>query len=91
LAAVDANTGEYVTWNNENTTFDEVTQSCTSSGSIPGAFYPQVMKGYVLMDGGTMWNINIDSGIQYCLDQGYTQDQIILDILICGTEPSLNE
>lgn len=91
LAAVDANTGEYVTWNNANTTFDEVPQSCTSSGSIPGAFYPQIMKGYVLMDGGTMWNINIDSGIQYCLDQGFTQEQIVLDLMICGTEPNLNE
>lgn len=91
LAAVDANTGDYHIWDNSNVTFDTVPQSAASSGSIPGAFFPQQMDGLVLMDGGTMWNINIDSGVQYCLDQGYTQEQIILDMVICGTEPTLNE
>jgi len=72
LAAVDANTGEYVTWTEKNTSFEELPQACTSSGSIPGAFFPQEMKGYVLMDGGTMWNANVDSAVNYCLEKGFT-------------------
>lgn len=40
VAAVDANTGEYVTFDQTNTTFDELPQSCASSGSIPVVFTP---------------------------------------------------
>ena len=72
LAAVDANTGDYVTWTEKNTSFNDLAQSCASSGSIPGAFIPQHLKGYVLMDGGTMWDVNVDSAVNYCLDQGFT-------------------
>lgn len=35
------------------------------------------------MDGGTVWNVNIDSAVNYCLDKGYPEDKIILDVLIC--------
>ena len=38
VAAVDANTGEYVTFDQTNTSFDEIPQSCASSASIPVAF-----------------------------------------------------
>lgn len=68
VAAVDVNTGEYVTFNENNTTFDDLPQSCASSGSIPVVFPPQHFKGHILMDGGTVWNVNIDSAVNYCLD-----------------------
>jgi len=68
VATVDANSGEYVTFTEKNTTFDELPQSCASSGSIPVVFQPQHFKGMVLMDGGTVWDVNIDSAINYCLD-----------------------
>ncbi len=36
------------------------------------------------MDGGTVWNINIDSAINQCRDMGATNEEITLDIVICG-------
>ena len=63
VAACDANTGDYMTFDQTNTNFDELPQVCTSSGSIPVAFAPQHYKNMVLMDGGTVWNLNVDSAI----------------------------
>ena len=36
------------------------------------------------MDGGTVWNVNVDSAINQCHDMGATDEEITLDILICG-------
>ena len=36
------------------------------------------------MDGGTVWNVNVDSAINQCYDMGATDEEITLDILICG-------
>ena len=40
VAAVDANTGEYVTFTEKNTTFDELPRAGASSSSIPMIFQP---------------------------------------------------
>lgn len=37
------------------------------------------------MDGGTVWDLNIDSAVKQCMD-GVVDDysQITIDILVCG-------
>ncbi len=36
------------------------------------------------MDGGTVWNVNIPSAINQCLDMGYAEEDIIMDVIVCG-------
>ena len=36
------------------------------------------------MDGGTTWNINIDSAVKQCLEIVDDPSQIVMDIMICG-------
>lgn len=36
------------------------------------------------MDGGTIWDINIDSAVNQCLEIVDDPSQIILDVMICG-------
>lgn len=36
------------------------------------------------MDGGTVWNVNVDSAITQCRDMGAADDEITLDILVIG-------
>ena len=36
------------------------------------------------MDGGTVWNINIVSAIEQCLQKGYAEEDVVLDMYICG-------
>ena len=64
LAAVNVDTGDYETFDQNNITFEELHQAALSSGSIPGVFPPQHFHDMYLMDGGTVWDVNVDSGIQ---------------------------
>ena len=43
------------------------------------------------MDGGTIWNINVDSAINQCLDMGFAQSDIIVDVLICDSATQSSE
>ena len=42
------------------------------------------------MDGGTVYNINLEGAIQQCKDAGYEESQIVIDALFCGapSEPT---
>ncbi len=42
------------------------------------------------MDGGTAWNINLVTAIDKCKAKGFTDSQIILDIINCRFD-GLNE
>ena len=86
MAAADVATGEYVTFTQDNILFEQVGQAALSSGSIPGVFPPQHFQGRVLMDGGTIWDINIDSAIQQCLEVVKDPSQIVVDVAICGED-----
>ena len=52
VTAVDVNTGDYVVMDQKNTAVEDLAQSSIASGSLPGIFQPQIMNGYVFMDGG---------------------------------------
>ena len=84
VSAVDANTGEYIAMNPTNTPFENLAQSSMSSASIPVVFPPQHLNGYVFMDGGTVWDLNLDSAVQQCIDKGFEATDIIVDVAICG-------
>jgi len=34
------------------------------------------------MDGGTVWNINVDSAVLQCFDMGFAEEDIIMDVVI---------
>ena len=36
------------------------------------------------MDGGTVWDVNIDSAINQCLEFVDSEEDIIVDVAICG-------
>lgn len=85
VGAVDHNSGDFVEFNQYNTSYYDFAQASLSSGSIPGVFPPQHFKGYILMDGGTVWDVNINSAINQCHDMGATNEEITIDIMVCGT------
>lgn len=38
------------------------------------------------MDGGTVWNLDATSPMKQCLDMGYAEEDIIIDIAVCGDD-----
>ena len=73
IAAANVDTGDYEVFTQDNIAFEDIGQIAMASGSIPTVFPNQHYKGMNLMDGGTIWDVNVDSAIKTCLDMGYAQ------------------
>ena len=84
MSAVNVDTGEFDTFTQDNITLEEAPSAALSSSSIPGWFQPRPFKGNLYMDGGTVYNTNANNGVQGCLDAGYAEEDIVMDIAICG-------
>jgi predicted acylesterase/phospholipase RssA len=94
IAATNLATGTYDLFTRDNVEFGrELATAAMCSSSIPGVFQPRYFKGNWYIDGGVVWNVNISSGVEGCLSKGYTQEQIVVDVLICGapTPPDVQE
>ena len=55
-----------------------------SSASVPFIFPPHHYNGTYFIDGGSTWNINIDSAVQRCLEVVDDPSKITVDVMICG-------
>lgn len=84
ISAVDLDSGGYINFDQDNLARNEIEHAAMASGSIPGIFQPRELHGYHLVDGGTAWNINIDSAITQCLALGYKPEDIIVDVMMCS-------
>lgn len=86
VAAVDSNTGKYITFTESNTALEDMPSRIVSSASIPFVFPHRHIDNMTLMDGGTVWNINMDSAILRCKEiVGDDEKSIIVDIISCGS------
>lgn len=94
IGTLNVESGEFTTFNRDNITFgEELATAAVCSSSIPIVFPPTHFKDRYFVDGGTVWDVNISSAINGCLDIVDDESQITVDILICGnseikTEPS---
>lgn len=66
VGTVDINTGNYVTFNEKSADIADMPRRVVSSASIPFVFPHQLIDNMTLMDGGTVWNINMVSAIERC-------------------------
>ena len=65
IASVEVNEGVYTQFDQTNTNWNDLPRAAVCSASIPGAFPPQVWKNHgVFMDGGTVYNIDLEDSIQ---------------------------
>lgn len=54
-----------------------------SSASIPIFFEPVNIDGSVLVDGGTYTNLNVHESILRCREEGFKDEDIIVDVIMC--------
>jgi hypothetical protein len=86
VSAVNVANGEFETFTQDDITIEEAPAAALSSSSIPGWFQPRPFKGMLLMDGGTVYNTDATNGVLGCLNAGYAEEDIIMDIAICGDD-----
>lgn len=82
FGSVDVNTGEYQHLDHTNVTKDTMAVAALGSASIPFVFPPRPYEDKLLMDGGTAWNINLDSAMLQCTQLGFEQKDIIVDMTV---------
>jgi predicted patatin/cPLA2 family phospholipase len=78
----------------ETTPMEELPKAVRSSSSIPGVFPPQHLEDHLLMDGGTVWNTNLISAVEKCMELVDDESKITLDIAVCSShelEPMTDE
>lgn len=88
FATVDANAAEYyvIDYNATETQPEDLVESALASSALPGIF-SQVNRGNrTLIDGGVIWNLDISSAIRRCKEIVENEEDIIVDIILCGNE-----
>lgn len=85
FGTADVDTGDYLVWGQNNITREEVEKAAVASASIPFIFPTANFKDHTLMDGGTIYNINIGSAIEECRKHVSDDSKIIVDILNCSS------
>ena len=60
-----------------------------ASASIPFAFQPREVEDMYLIDGGAFSNVAIGDPIERCREEGFSDEDIIVDILLCYANPLL--
>lgn len=86
----NTDTGEYLTFD-EQVNIDDLAFGITGSASIPFVFPSQHLNGVTLNDGGAIYNTNLISAVEKCNSEGYSDDKIVLDIVICGHHDPIKE
>jgi len=84
VSAVDANTGDYIAMTDKDTKFEDLAQSALSSGSIAVALPPQHLNGHIFIDGGSVWNVNLSTAVEQCMEVVEDYADIIVDVAVCG-------
>ena len=83
IQAVDLSTGQVIIFD-ETTPMDELSKAVIASASIPMFFEPEQIGPYNLVDGGVFTNMKFNDAIQQCNEKGFSDDKIIVDLLMCA-------
>jgi predicted patatin/cPLA2 family phospholipase len=92
IGATKARDGNYATFTEEDVkTIDDLINVVRSSAAIPVLFPSILHKGEYYMDGGVINNVDIFSGINKCLEMGYEEKDITVDIIRCKPNKEVEE
>lgn len=85
VGATNIKNGIFDIYNDNNLNADEYIDAIMSSAAFPVIFPNLKFQNNSYMDGGVKMSINIASGVNTCLDQGYTEEEIIVDAILCNS------
>ena len=82
IGTVDINNAEYLTWDGTKCSAEDWPQRVVSSASLPSLFYPALIEGHVCTDGGTAMGLDSTSAVKACIDKGFDESQVTLDVIL---------
>jgi len=84
VGLVDVLTGDYRDFSEKtmNGSPDEIVDVMFASFSIPGYFAPAVVDGSSYFDGSAIWDIDITSVVNKCMELGFKAADIVVDVIM---------
>lgn len=82
VGATDANLGTFIPFD-ETTDDADIPRAVVGSSSIPLVFPHIQLKEHTLMDGGSIYGINVQTAINRCREEVDDDKQIVIDIILC--------
>mmetsp|Transcript_7391 Transcript_7391/g.8917 ORF Transcript_7391/g.8917 Transcript_7391/m.8917 type:complete len:215 (+) Transcript_7391:1-645(+) len=73
MGSVNVDTTEYVQFTQDNIELWEIPDAAVSSASIPFVFPHHDWRMGNFMDGGTVYNVNLEGAIQSCVEAGFEE------------------
>jgi predicted patatin/cPLA2 family phospholipase len=86
IGATNFETGAYDKFDEESLNVDEYTDAILSSSAVPILFPNIKFRNNNYMDGGVKIGVDIPSGINKCLDDGFSEKDIIVDVILCNSK-----
>lgn len=80
VGVTDYESGEFIEYTQE-LGVDLLSVASKGSASIPSVFTPTQLEGHWYGDGGVLVNLNANEGISFCRDLGYSDSDIVVDII----------
>jgi len=84
--AIDFQTGDYFTWDKKSLPEQDYLDAVISSASYLAALPPHLFRGKYYIDGGYRTTIDIVSGIHKCLENNFTEDNIVVDAILLSSD-----
>jgi predicted acylesterase/phospholipase RssA len=84
--ATNYQTGSFDTWDEETLYREEYENAIVSSGAFPVIFPINQFRGKYYMDGGVKVSVDLASGINKCLDMGYEESNIVVDVVLLNSK-----
>lgn len=86
IGATSILNGTYHTWDENTLTREEIVNAILSSSAFPVLFPNIEFRGSNYMDGAVKISVDIASGINKCLDKGFTEENITVDVILLNSE-----
>ena len=86
IGIVNVYDGSYVDFSDKNVTSgSNLVDALFASMSVPGFFPPANVLGSSWFDGSAVWDIDIFSAINKCIDKGFDHKDIVVDVIMTSS------
>jgi len=86
LGATNVETGDYEAFDVSLFEKKDYVDSVMSSSAFPFIFPNVNFQNKTFMDGGVKFSLDIPSAIQKCRDKGFSDNQIVIDVVLCSSK-----
>jgi predicted patatin/cPLA2 family phospholipase len=86
IGSTNIETGMYERFSNENITPEQIREAILASTAFPVIFPNVQFRGTTYIDGGVKHSVDIAAGIHTCLDKGYAENKIVVDVILLNSK-----